>query len=163
MITHATTNKGLLMAKFIVHLGTETIIDASECVIIDMDDLDDHDEARITGDDYFDDGVVCELAERLGRPVNTSVPADVTYGNAMLFSPSALRENAREVIGIGAYDLFPDTKDALLWVAGIATDEELQETGSWILSDDDLWETYNLSFMEGIREAHDRFKGRGVK
>jgi hypothetical protein len=123
----------------------------------------DHDEARITGDDYFDDGVMCELAERLGRPVNTSVPADVTYGNAMLFSPSALRENAREVIGIGAYDLFPDTKDALLWVAGIATDEELQETGSWILSDDDLWETYNLSFMEGIREAHDRFKGRGVK
>lgn len=151
------------MTKLIVHIGTGTIIDASECVVVDTDLFDNEDKARLTGDDYFDDSAVCDIAERLGTPVNTSVSADVTYGNAMLFSPSALRENAREVIGIGAYDLFPDTKDALLWVAGIATDEELQETGSWILSDDDLWETYNLSFMEGIREAHDRFKGRGVK
>lgn len=151
------------MTKLIVHIGTGTIIDASECVVVDTDLFDNEDKARLTGDDYFDDSAVCDFAERLGTPVNTAVSADVTYCNGMFFSPSALRENAREVIDIGAYDTFPDTKDALLWIAGIATDDELQETAGWILNNDDLWESYNQSFIDGILEAHDHYKGRGVK
>ena len=161
MITHTTTNKGQIMAKFIVHLGTETIIDASECVILDMDDLDDHDEARITGDDYFDDGVVCELAERLGRPVNTSVPADVTYGNAIIFSPSAMREEARELIALG--EPTEEALQALLYIAGIASDDELHMAGQFILGDDAMWDNYNQSFMDGVRYAHDLYKVRVVK
>jgi hypothetical protein len=49
---------------YIYHEGTGTIIDASECVLVDVpDDLD------MTGDDYFDDEVVERLADEIGRPV----------------------------------------------------------------------------------------------
>jgi hypothetical protein len=53
---------------FIVH-ESGVIFDASECVLIDTDQLDDHDLARLSGDEYFDDGVMDEIAQRLGRAV----------------------------------------------------------------------------------------------
>lgn len=53
----------------IVHPGTETILNAHECFIVDIDSLDDHDTAQLTGDDYFDDGVMVEIAKRCGRAV----------------------------------------------------------------------------------------------
>lgn len=52
------------MTTYIYHEGTGTIIDANECVLVDVpDDLD------MTGDDYFDDEVVERLADEIGRPV----------------------------------------------------------------------------------------------
>jgi len=53
---------------FIVH-ESGVIFDASECVLIDTDQLDDHDLARLSDDDYFDDGVIDEIAQRLGWAV----------------------------------------------------------------------------------------------
>lgn len=58
------------MARFIVHPGTLTVIDADECLIIDIDtDLSDEERSDIDGDDYFDDSLICEYAEQRGRPV----------------------------------------------------------------------------------------------
>ena len=54
------------MSRLIVHAGTGTIVDASECVLVDTDLFDDHDMARLSGDDYFDDSVIVEIAERCG-------------------------------------------------------------------------------------------------
>jgi hypothetical protein len=49
---------------YVYHEGTGTIIDADECVLVEVpDDLD------MTGDDYFDDEIVGRLAEVSGRPV----------------------------------------------------------------------------------------------
>ena len=57
------------MSRLIVHTGTGTIVDASECVLVDTDLFDDHDMARLSGDDYFDDSVIVEIAERCGVAV----------------------------------------------------------------------------------------------
>jgi hypothetical protein len=49
---------------YVYHEGTGTIIDADECVLVEVpNDLD------MTGDDYFDDWIVSQLAEVSGRPV----------------------------------------------------------------------------------------------
>lgn len=149
------------MTKLIVHIGTGTIIDADECLVVDTDNFDDHDRSRLCDDEYFDENVICELAERLGRPVNTSVPVDVTFGNAIIFSPSAMREEARELIALS--EPTEEALQALLYIAGIASDDELHMAGQFILGDDAMWDNYNQSFMDGVRYAHDLYKGRVVK
>jgi hypothetical protein len=47
---------------FIVHKGTDTVLNLSECVLVDIDGLD------IDGDDYSDDIAVLQLANSAGVP-----------------------------------------------------------------------------------------------
>jgi len=54
--------------KLVVHPGTGTIIDADECVFLDTDiDLTEEEHELLTGDDYFDDIAICDIAEALGK------------------------------------------------------------------------------------------------
>ena len=62
------------MTRYIVH-ESGVIFDASECVLINDENLDDHDMARLSGDDFFDDGVIDEIAQRLGLPIPDAVDA----------------------------------------------------------------------------------------
>jgi hypothetical protein len=62
------------MSKFIVH-ESGVVFDASECVVVDTDLFDDHDLARLSGDDFFDDGVIDEIAQRLGVAIPDAVDA----------------------------------------------------------------------------------------
>lgn len=57
------------MSILIVH-ESGVIFDASECVLVDTDLFDDHDLERLSGDDYFDDSVIGEIANRCGRAVS---------------------------------------------------------------------------------------------
>ena len=56
------------MTLLIVH-ESGVVFDAAECVLVDTDLLDDHDLERMSGDDYFDDSVISEIAQRCGRAV----------------------------------------------------------------------------------------------
>lgn len=62
------------MTRYIVH-ESGVIFDASECVLINDENLDDHDMARLSGDDYYDDSVMDEIAQRLGLPIPDAVDA----------------------------------------------------------------------------------------
>ncbi len=137
------------MTKLIVHIGTGTIIDADECVIVDTDKFDDHDEARMSGDDYFDDTAVVEIAERIGKPLNLT---DLTYRNTVAFSPSALRSEAEEQLSNG-YATDDDVIAYLTWTAEVATDDELNEVAGYILNDDTMWNEYNTTVMDGMRQG----------
>jgi len=57
------------MAKFIVHLGTDTIVAVDECLLLDIDDVPDDLLAELSGDEYFDDNVVIKLANQYGTPL----------------------------------------------------------------------------------------------
>lgn len=57
------------MAKFIVHVGTDTIVAVDECLLLDIDDIPDSLLADLTGDEYFDDNVVIKLANQYGTPL----------------------------------------------------------------------------------------------
>jgi hypothetical protein len=135
--------------RLIIHAGTGTIIPADECLVV-----------TITDDIYPLDHEIVERAEEYGLPIS-----ELLSSNTMSFSPLALREEARELLGGGGYYDADDTSpeaEAVRWCAYIATDDELNEVGQWIMNDDDLWQTYRTSFTEGIRWGygeHGNLKG----
>ena len=51
---------------YVVHAGTDTIIDLSECRIVDLPALD----VELDGDDYCDDLVILQAAEQYGIEPN---------------------------------------------------------------------------------------------
>ena len=135
--------------KLIIHAGTGTIIPADECLVVTITD----------DDDLLEDHEIVERAEEDGLPIS-----ELLSSNTMSFSPLALREEARELLGGGGYYEPDDTSEeaeAIRWCAYIATNDELNEIGHWIMNDDDLWQTYRTSFTEGIRWGHNRSKGDG--
>jgi hypothetical protein len=132
------------MTTYIYHEGTGTIIDASECVLVDVpDDLD------MTGDDYFDDEVVERLADEIGRPINTT---DLTFGNCVAYSPSAIRQEVRENLSYN--DAIDET--VLAWALR-ATDDQLNAVASYILnSSANVWDSYTEDLVDGLIEFYRR-------
>lgn len=57
------------MGKFIVHLDSDTIVPVDDCLLLNIDDIPDNLLADLTGDEYFDDGVVIKLAKQYGIPL----------------------------------------------------------------------------------------------
>lgn len=75
--------------------------------------------------------------------------SDLTYGNSMSFSPSAIREDVSEIMD--NYDKDSEQYQAFKWALQ-ASDNELNAVASFILSDDDLWNTYRSSLVNGLVE-----------
>ena len=135
------------MTKLIIHIGTGTIIDADECVIVDVEKLDDHDTALVNDGDDSD---VVEIAERLGKPLNLT---DLSFRNTVAFSPSSLRSEAEEAISQG-FATDDDDIAYLTWTAEVATDDELSGVADYILNDDTMWNEYNTTVMDGMRQGY---------
>jgi hypothetical protein len=64
--------------------------------VVDTDQFDDHDMARLSGDDYFDDGVVEEIAERCGVAIPDAV--DAARWRAFIGGTSTKRAQLRELL-----------------------------------------------------------------
>jgi hypothetical protein len=135
------------MTKLIIHIGTGTIIDADECVIVDVERLDDHDTALVNDGDDSD---VVEIAGRLGKPLNLT---DLSFRNTVAFSPSSLRSEAEEALSQG-FATDDDDIAYLTWTAEVATDEELSGVADYILNDDTMWNEYNTTVMDGMRQGY---------
>ncbi len=135
------------MTKLVVHIGTGTIIDADECVIVDVERLDDHDTALVNDGDDSD---VVEIAGRLGKPLNLT---DLSFRNTVAFSPSSLRSEAEEALSQG-FATDDDDIAYLTWTAEVATDEELSSVADYILNDDTMWNEYNTTVMDGMRQGY---------
>ena len=132
--------------NFIVHGGTGTVVNADECVIVNVPDAV---LEAMSGDDYFDDAQVLSMALVAGRNLQVN---DLTYGNTMAFSPEALREEARALLDAG-FASDESRRDAFSWCANIATDDQLNQVASYILDDDDLWRTFRTSVIDGLLQG----------
>lgn len=125
------------MTTYLVHAGTGTIIDASDDVYVVTVTAD-----TVIGDD--DDAVVT-LAMSNGKRLEIN---DLTWGNTVAYSPSAIRTEVRESLS----EYYPD--EAWLSWAENATDDELNEVASYILSADDVWQNFTINLVEGLREGY---------
>ena len=134
------------MSKYIVHPGTGTVIAVDECVIVTVpSEVTD----SLSGDDYFDDERICELAEEIGKPINTT---DLTWSNCVAYSPSSIREEVSESLS----EYYPD--EAFIDWALSASDDELNAVASYILNADEVWQNFTLNLVEGLREGYRRAK-----
>ncbi len=103
------------MTRYIVH-ESGVIFDASECVLINDENLDDHDMARLSGDDYYDDSVIDEIAQRLGLPIPDAV--DAARWNAYMNVPMTFHTTccaSCENVGVSGRLLNPRTAAVVPW------------------------------------------------
>jgi hypothetical protein len=69
------------------------------------------------------------------------------------FSPSSLRSEAEEALSQG-FATDDDDIAYLTWTAEVATDEELSSVADYILNDDTMWNEYNTTVMDGMRQGY---------
>lgn len=129
------------MTRYLVHAGTGTIINADDGVyLIDTEILTPENTAIVENGDETE---IVELAQRIGQPIN-----DLTYGNVVAFSPSAIRTEIRESL----WENFPEDHDLLEWAEKLP-DGELNSIASYILQDDSLWDRYPEMVLDGLRQG----------
>ena len=73
---------------------------------------------------------------------------DLTWGNTVAYSPSAIRTEVRESLS----EYYPD-EEWIAWAEN-ATDDELNEVASYILQQDDVWQNFTINLVEGLREGY---------
>ena len=139
------------MTKFIVHAGTDTIIDASDDVyILDIEDITDEDRENLTGSDYFDDHYIIALAKERGNKLNPDT-LEMTFGNTVSFAPSAIKEEAQEsdqlkhVLG----------EEIISWLLSDAKAEDFAYIAGIALGDDEMWQGYNQTIASAIQTAYE--------
>lgn len=140
--------------KYIIHPGTGTIIEASDCLVLDLDlDLTDDERAHLEGDDYFDDALICTIAEERGKKFPGT---DLTFSNSISFSPSALRDWALFLIKDDPED--GEYRSAIEWCIK-ASDDELNGIATYVLNCwDSLWEEYREAVIDGILFGYEKNK-----
>lgn len=138
------------MTKYIIHPGTLTIINADECLVLDLDtDLTPEEREQLDGDDYFDDALIASIAEERGKKFPGT---DLTTSNSISFSPSCLRAEAEYLLEdyLGD-DIEGDLNNqAVTWCADKATDEQLNFIAGYILNGFSEWSTFNEEYREAI-------------
>ena len=75
---------------------------------------------------------------------------DLTWGNCVAYSPSAIRTEIHESLSWKFES--PDDKPILEWALN-ASDDDLNEVASYILSGDHIWDTFATDLMDGLREG----------
>lgn len=135
-----------MTTNLIIHIGTGTIINADECVLLRATDeqaseLEEHE--------------LIDLAQANGKPINTT---DLKWGNVIAYSPMALRDEALATIDEGYADGDDGLRETLSYVVNIATDDELEEIASYILNADDVWDSYRSNLIEGAKWAFEQHK-----
>lgn len=166
------------MTKYIVHIGTGTIIAVDECVIVDVPDEVTDEITEHGGEDYFDEEVILDLAVETGKPIVVGLPSDSSVYNTIVFSPEALRMEARERLGWAHYtndegdNPFNDDDWGLpkeqyewwKWVANEASDEALDSISRSIAVSSHLWEEFDETLKDAlIREFAKHHGGRTTK
>lgn len=147
------------MTQYIVHQGTGTIIAVSECVIVDIPD-----EIFSSTDDYFDEPQALDFADENGTPIIVGLPFDSSVHNTIVFSPEALRYEARERLGWAHYTedegdnpfvaddwgLPKEQYDWWKWLAEEASDEALEQISRNIANSAHLWEEFDSALKDAL-------------
>lgn len=160
-----------MATRLIVDAQTDTILNIEHCYILTIDDLDDHDQATlldINEDSGADDDIVVEMAKRCGIKVTDMGDqtgwGDLTYTNAVAYSPKSLRDEANVLIDCEEwmrYDESELAKKALEWVDNKATTKELEELAGDIMQDDNVWNGYRENFVRNLIEWYPKLDGGG--
>jgi len=144
------------MTKFIVHSGTDTIIDANDDVyILDIEDITDEDRENLTGSDYFDDHYIIAIAKERGRKLNSEL-LEMTYANTVSFAPTAVRAEAEESEQLKAIL----GEDITAWLLSDATAEDFCFIAGVALGDDEMWQGYTQTIAYAIRTAYESKEGK---
>ena len=134
-------------------------------VVLEMDALNPAQTEVLVND--WADSEINALGLAVGAPILPMLEVtgfgDLQYGNAVSYSPQALRDEAELLLEI--YD--NSDKELFKWAYSEATNEQLSLVGSYVLQTDDAWLNYDTLVLEGLRwayaEAQESSKQASVK
>lgn len=134
----------------IIDATSGTVLDMSDCYIVDDGNLTRDEEAML---DSGSDSLVGELARGVGIPLDDDALEWIRYGRltSVSYGPSALREEARAIMEVMGPIIEQDDRDSLQWVIDSASDAELAYLGQHILNDDAVWNGFRRNFIEGLK------------
>lgn len=141
--------------KLIVHVGTGTVIDADDKVfVIDTDAI--HDEALGKLLEDGDEADVVNIAKEKGRRISSDL-LELTYGNCMAFTPTALKQEIEE-------NTFVTNKlnDGVAQWLRNATAEEYQAVADAIINDELLWQYYCEIVADAMNNTYHKIN-KGTK
>ena len=137
------------MSKVIINIKDGTVVDLHNSVIVDLDRLNDEQQALYTEwEQGGNDDDACELGRRAGKDLYGILSGcgfgDLNYGNSISYSPSGVRDEIQAL-------LEHDATDENLLIASKWTQAELEEFGSYAIQSEYLWQTWNEDFVDNLR------------
>lgn len=140
----------------IIDATTGTVLDMSDCFILDDGNLTPEEEAML---DSGSDSLVGELARNEGVPLTEEALEWIKYGRktSVSYGPSALRDEAQVLLEV----LDPDDVEDIATRGLIerfmqAKDDEVAMIGEHILNDDAVWNGYKNNFIEALHSFYGR-------
>jgi hypothetical protein len=123
--------------KLIVNTRDGSITALDECYIVDIDE-------------NSTDGMTMEKARTEGKSLVDILKGcgygDLRYGNAMAFSPVAIRDEIDCLVQSGGYDDDAEFLEGL----NLLTDDDINAISNLVADDDHLWERLNGSVEEAL-------------
>ena len=123
--------------KLIVNTRDGSITALDECYIVDIDE-------------NSTDGVTMDKARTEGKSLveilNGCGYGDLRYGNAMSFSPVAIRDEIDCLVQSDIYDDDAEFAEGL----NLLTDDDIKSISKLVGNDDDLWAHLNRSVQEAL-------------
>lgn len=125
------------MARYIVHIGTGTVIDLDDDVyVIDGED--------IVGDIDSDQDMI-DAAVLWGTNIKNMMQSHELMTSAVTYAPVAIRVEVAE-------SSFPFPEEHRRWVAG-ASPEELAQVSEVCMNDERTWENFHIVIADAIAEV----------
>ena len=134
------------MSKYIIDATNGTILNMSDCYIVD---------AELLGDDIMlSDSEAQELANKHGISV-AQMARDTGFGDnayryTVSYSPKSIHDECESFLDGGIYDETDREWHAVKWVLDTATQEQIENLSQWIMSNDSVWNEYRSNLMESL-------------
>lgn len=137
--------------KLIIDKTTGTVLNIEGCVIVETDDLDDHDSALI---DEASDSELTDIGERYGISIEQMGRdtgwGDNKYSYSVSYSPLSIKDEVEVLIEGGIYTEEDKEWNALQWIQKEATKQDLEDLSAWIMSSDGVWDGFKSNMMEWL-------------
>ena len=133
------------MSKLIIDTQTGTILNIEHCYIV---------EAKELSEDDFTCSELQEVADRAGISISTMGRdtgwGDNKYSYAVSYSPKSIHDECLMFLDGGIYDETDREWHAVKWVLETATQEQVEDLSSSIMSHDNVWNEYRSNLMETL-------------
>lgn len=127
------------MARYIVHIGTGTVIDIDDDVyVLDSEDI----EGDIDSEQEMIDAAIAR-----GTNIRNVMFSHELMASAVTYAPAAIREEVAE-------SLHPFSSEAKEWVSG-ASVEALQQVAAVCMNDERTWENFHVVIADAVDEVRD--------
>lgn len=133
------------MTQYIIDATTGTVLDISNCFIVDAEHLgdDDHSDSELGTIAQVHGISVMAMARDTGN-------GDNKYRYTVSYSPLSIKDEAYSLLDGGVYEEDEAEKKALTWASETATREQLETISNLIMGQDSVWNDFRENLMEGL-------------